>query len=129
MAYQHSKDHSAPNGEISTEDPMMILMAKLTGTSLSKPRQPIPYNLWAKEDANREAVDREFKVQRSTLKSRKGELLTLRTKITKDLYDKLPETTKQEWRKRAKDIQGDSLRNWKETLEGPPSTEPADRQR
>lgn len=104
-------------------------MAKLTGTSLSKPRQPIPYNLWAKEDANREAVDREFKVQRSTLKSRKGELLTLRTKITKDLYDKLPETTKQEWRKRAKDIQGDSLRNWKETLEGPPSTEPADRQR
>jgi len=40
------------------DDPMAILMAKLTGISLAKPRCPITYNVWGK--ANLELVKRRF---------------------------------------------------------------------
>lgn len=128
MGYQYNKDRSTPNGEVSVDDPMTIILAKLTGTSLSKPRQPIPYNLWAKEDVNRDAIDQQFKTQRVHLQTRKRELLTLRTKITKELYDKLPEETKREWRNHAKHAHNENLSDWKGILEGPPSTTPDDRQ-
>lgn len=108
---------------------MTIVMAKLTGSSISKPRQPIPYNLWAKEEANREAIDLQFKARRSNRQVSRKELLTLRTGITKELYDKLPEETKNIWRTRAKDAQAESLSSWKRIIEGPASTEPIDRQR
>jgi hypothetical protein len=58
MAYQHTKDHGALAKEPSIHDPMTMLLARLTGISLLKPRKPIPYNLWAK--ANPKIVEKEF---------------------------------------------------------------------
>lgn len=127
MSYQYSKDHGAQNGHANLDDPMVMVMAKLTGSSLSKPRLPVPHNLWAKAESNREAIERLFEVRKRSA-SRK-EYLSLRSAITRELYGKLPELEKTEWRNKAKEMHTAEVDAWRAALDSPASKEPADRQK
>ncbi|KDR65475.1 hypothetical protein GALMADRAFT_81806 [Galerina marginata CBS 339.88] len=49
FAYRHEKSHGSSDA-INPENPITILMARLTGHSTTKPRKPIAYNSWAKEN-------------------------------------------------------------------------------
>jgi hypothetical protein len=37
MTYQHNKDHGAAKKVLDMDDPMTVLLAKFTGSSISKP--------------------------------------------------------------------------------------------
>jgi hypothetical protein len=126
MTYQHNKDHGAAKKLLDMDDPMTVLLAKLTGSSVSKPRQPIPYNLWAKE--NRAVIEMEYSKERRRLNSTKGDLMKLRAGVTRKLFDALPKNVRDGWQEKAKKEHVAALKAWEERLTGSPSTDPKSRQ-
>jgi len=106
---------------------MTALIARLTGVDVAKPRQPIPFNLWAK--ANRRVIDAEYDTKYRFNKPSKSDRLKLRAQITKELYAKLSDEEKQTWADAAKREHGEATEKWDNMLHGPPSKDPADRQR
>ena len=107
------------------DDPMMILMSKLTGSTLSKPRQPIPYNLWGR--ANRELVDKQYAKDRETVDSKKW--MALRSSITRTLFKKLDRATQDHWAAVAKSEQEVAVKAWEAALKAPGSAAPAELQK
>lgn len=105
---------------------MTILLAKLTGSSISKPRQPIPYNLWAKE--NRITIEAEYNRERRRLNSNKNNLIKLRAGVTRKLFDALPEDVRDEWQSKAKLEHVQAVKAWEERLTSPALTDPKSRQ-
>lgn len=127
MAYQHTKEYSSSAKEPSFNDPMAGLIARLTGVDLAKPRQPIPFNRWAK--ANRTLVDSEYDTKYKFNKPNKSDRLKMRAQITKDLYNKLSVEEKQIWVDEVKKEYEEAMEKWNAAIRGPASTNPADQQR
>lgn len=129
LAYVHAKEHMGKKAkaQASDEDPMTVLTAKLTNTSSTKPRQPIPYYLWAA--ANSDIVDKAFEQERERQKPEKKKLVNLRSTLIRKLFLELPEDVQKEWEAKAKEEHASTLLARKEKLEGPASTAPEDRQR
>lgn len=125
--YNKTKSKSASYIAGSVNDPMSVLMSKLTGVSLTRPRLKTAYNLWGPE--NRYDIDPIF-VQRV----REGNVpvsrqAALRSSIYKEYFDALPEEEKQIWISRAEEEHQDALKKVEDALKSGPSTSPADRQR
>lgn len=106
---------------------MDILMAKLTGSSLVKPRQPIPYNLWAA--ANADIVEKALDARRWVQQPSSKKLINLRSTLTRSLFMDLPDDTRAEWEAKAKAGHAQVLADWAETIERPASTSSEYRQK
>ncbi|KAF9470292.1 hypothetical protein BDN70DRAFT_939839 [Pholiota conissans] len=127
LKYQHSKTTTLPTDvPRGIEDPMFVLMARLTGIDPKKPRRKTGYNLWAPSNrptlnalVNQRAIDMNI-----TGKKKIG----LRNKIYKEAYDELDDEEKKEWETKAKIEHEKSSAMLEASLDAPPSTEPADRQ-
>ena len=113
--------------ETSLEDLIPTLLTRLTGTDVTKPRQAVPFNLWAKE--NKTLIDKEFNKRCNYQKPNKAERLNLRASMTRELFNKLSDGEKRDWVEKAKREHKEALEKWEATLAGPASMEPADRQR
>ncbi|KDR84211.1 hypothetical protein GALMADRAFT_55824, partial [Galerina marginata CBS 339.88] len=53
LSYRHGKENSstsAPTLPTDETDPMFLLTCRLLGKSTKKPRKPITYNLWGREN-------------------------------------------------------------------------------
>ncbi len=129
MQYVYNKTKSKSTSYIagSVNDPMSVLMSKLTGVSLSRPRLKTAYNIWGPE--NRYDIDPIF-VQRV----REGNVppsrqAALRSSIYKEYFDALPEEEKQIYVRRAEEEHQEALKKVENALKSGPSTDPADRQR
>jgi hypothetical protein len=107
------------------DDPMMLLMAKLTGTNLAKPHQPIPYNLWGK--ANPKQIDPLYEKQCEG-RPRK-EWMKIRSGITRELFGKLDKSTQDYWAGVAKWEHEATMATWRNLFMTLPSTDPVDRQK
>lgn len=106
---------------------MALLISKLTGTSLAKPRQPIPYNLWAA--ANTEIVDSAHDAHCRVQQTSKKKGINVRSTLTRSLFMELPSDVRAEWEAKAKAGHAEMLASWAKTMENPVSTESEDRQR
>lgn len=106
---------------------MAVMAAKLTGTSLAKPQQTIPYNLWAVDNAGSidKAVDAQCRTQNVTKK--KG--VNVHSTITRLLFMALPPDVRDKWEARAKAEHAEAVASWTEAIERPASTNSEDRQR
>lgn len=128
MAYMHGKDHKPTQGrEPNLDDPMDILVAKLTGTALVKPRQSVAYNLWAA--AHQDIVNKSFDTKYPVLKPPKTEQLKIRAALKRSLFKKLSQEEQETWGKSAKDEHQKKLEEWQRVVAGPASKEPATRQK
>ena len=107
------------------DDPMTILMAKLTGSNLTKPRLPIAYNLWGK--AHNNLINPKFEAARAGVKHR--DWMQLHTRITRDLFNSLDKETQNRWKATAKKEHEEATAAWEAVLKGPASTRPEDRQK
>ena len=107
-----------------TTDPYAILLSKLTGVTLKKPRKPIAYNLWARE--NHKVVEFGFLAARVNLS--KKDFAGVRTKLTKVLFEDLPRAEQKEWEKKTTEHHKIALEQWELKLRSPPSVDPIDRQ-
>lgn len=106
---------------------MAILMSKLTGVSIVKPRRKTGYQIWRPTHA---AVIDSLVDERAEAENVSGrKKIGLRTKVCKELYDELDSDEKEEWELKAQEQYDETIKRIKDMLELPPSTQPLDRQK
>jgi hypothetical protein len=103
------------------------MLARLTGSSLSKPRVPIAYNVWGRH--NKQKINDTYTNANIYKPLPKNLQAAECTRITKKLFDALPLAERNKYFEMAKKEGDDKLKAWKEKLSRPPSTDPEDRQR
>ena len=103
------------------------MLARLTGFSLSKPRVPIPYNVWGR--FNKQKINDAYTNAHLYKPLPKNQQAAERTRINKALFDALPLDERKKYVEMAKKEGDEKLKEWKEKLSGPLSTDPEDRQR
>ena len=108
-----------------TDNPTVILLAKFTGSSLTKPRIPIAYNVWAR--FNKEKVDEAYAQDAKTLPIRQK--MAEWTRVIKRLFDTLLSSECTKYVKLAQKEGEEKQKLWQERLTEPPSTDPGDQQR
>lgn len=127
-------------------NPFTSLISNINGTSIAKPRKPIPYNLWAKTSS----VDIEAKLKQQVAKlvivedsdgkkkvlcsdgkkkPLRGEVLRLRGIVTRDLFAELASDFQLEWKAKADLDHSKALAAWSALAGNEPSTDPATRQK
>ena len=106
---------------------MAILMTKLTGGSIQKPRQKTAYNLWG--PAHRCFVDPVFqeRVKEGNIPAKQH--AALRSSIYKELFEELSEDERLEWTQRAEAEHQEALAKVDIALKAGASSAPEDRQR
>ena len=106
---------------------MAILVAKLTGVTVTRPRLRTAYNLWGPQ--NRCFVDPIFqeRVRNGNVPARQQ--AALRSAIYKEMFEDLPAEEQQEWAEKAEVEHRKALKKVAGPLEADPSTAPRDRQR
>jgi hypothetical protein len=126
MAYQYSKDRTLPAREFSEENPYAVLLANLSGTTITKPRKPHSFDLWAADhqDVFMPALQAAIAEQQPT----RFQLAGLRTRIKKAEFDKLPQEAKAEWHAKANEKHSKAMEVWKTSMNSGPSTAPEDHQ-
>jgi hypothetical protein len=110
-----------------TDDPAIIMLVRLTGTSLSKPWVPIAYNVWGR--FNKQKIHDAYTKAHLYKPLPKNLQAAERTRINKALFDVLPLDEHEKYIEMAKKEGDEKLKEWKNKLSGPPSTDPEDRQR
>ncbi|KAF9034123.1 hypothetical protein BJ165DRAFT_1410135 [Panaeolus papilionaceus] len=128
FAYQYLKDHDLDPLESGAENPYFALLSCLSGTGATAPHAIIPRNLWRKTaSAEIEAVVKDrAKATKANLK--KG-LAGIRATVTTELYNRLPQSERDQWKRMAEEESRVATENWKKYLAEGPSTSPKDRQR
>ncbi len=95
LQYQYSKTQSQKTTfEIGSSDPMAILMSKITGNSLQRPRQKTAYNLWGPE--HRHLIDPIFKERVREGNVPATQQAALHSSLYKELFEELPEDQRKE---------------------------------
>ena len=128
LVHQYVKEHTTDTSLLDPENPMTILMSKLTSCSTLKPRHPIPCNLWAK--AHSGPVDQQFAKKLQGLgKTHRSQLMNIRNVVVQDLYGKLDQGTRDHWICVANTLHKERLKEWQSSMSKPASTDPEDLQR
>lgn len=113
--------------ESGAHNPYRTLLHKLTGTTILKPRQKPPVNIWRK--TQRKEIDFEAKKITESENVPRSKHAAIRDRVARDMFERLPEEEKGQWIEQAKEEYDNAMLRWKEDTEGNPSTEPEDRQR
>jgi len=121
------KDQDIDPRESGAHNPYRNLLHKLTGTSIQKPRQKSPVNIWRK--TQRKEIDSEAKKIIEKDKTPPSKHAAVRDKVAREMYDLLSQEEKAQWIEQAKEEHEAAIAKWKEDTEGDPSTAPEDRQR
>ncbi|KDR66323.1 hypothetical protein GALMADRAFT_147927 [Galerina marginata CBS 339.88] len=128
MAYQYMKDHDINSMDSGLDNPFRMILHKITGIPVQRPRQRSAVNTWRK--TQRDIIEREVKLQtRKAGGVHRDKLAAFRDKIAKTMFNKLTKEEQAQWEEQAKEEQKDRLAEWKLAMESPASTEPAARQR
>lgn len=106
---------------------MAVLMSKLTGISLHRPRMKTAYNLWGPE--NRGEVDPVFVQRVRDDNVPVARQAALRSAIYKECFEALPMDQQEAYALRAEAEHKEALQKIEDALNSGPSTAPADRQR
>ena len=121
------KDQDVDPRESGAHNLYWILLHKLTGTTIQKPRLKAPVNVWRK--TQRKEIDLEAKKITEKENTPRSKHAALRDKVAREMYDLLPQEEKSQWIEQAKEEHEAAMAKWKEDTEGRPSTTPEDRQR
>ncbi|KDR83153.1 hypothetical protein GALMADRAFT_134648 [Galerina marginata CBS 339.88] len=128
MAYQYMKDHDINDMDSGLDNPYRMILHKITGVPVQRPRQRSAVNTWRK--TQREAIEHEVKLQTKKVGGvHRDKLAAFRDKIAKTMFCKLTKEEQTQWEEQAKEEQKERLVQWKRAQESPPSTEPAARQK
>ncbi|KAF9053244.1 hypothetical protein BJ165DRAFT_1523956 [Panaeolus papilionaceus] len=128
LAYQYLKDHDIDPKESGAENPYYALLCKLTGVSVGRPAKLPAANYWRKTALSEINTELEERVKRVQVNRRSG-LAGLRSTVTKDLFNQLPEAEREEWFQISKQDHSAKVAEWEERVKSGPSVDPQDRQR
>ena len=121
------KDQDIDPNDSGAHNPYRTLLHKLTGTTIQKPRQKPPVNIWRK--TQRAEIDREAKKIFAAEDTPRSKHAAVRDKLARDMYELLPPEEKAGWTEQAKEEYDVAMARWKQDTEGNPSTVPEDRQK
>jgi hypothetical protein len=112
--------------ESGAQDPYRVLLHKLTGVGIQRPRLKSAVNTWRK--SQRDDIERELR--RVVLRDRtpRSQLAKLRDSIARKIFERLPEEERKQWGEQAKEEHEAALEAWKDATTSGPSKEPTDRQ-
>ncbi|KAJ3502939.1 hypothetical protein NLJ89_g8658 [Agrocybe chaxingu] len=126
LAYQYMKDHEINPKDTGADNPYRVLLHKLTGKGLTKPRQKSGPNTWRKThtmeielETRRRAMQQGVNVKR---------LAGIREGVAKEMFAALDPFERDEWLERTKEEHDEAIKKWESDVNGPLSTAPEDRQ-
>jgi hypothetical protein len=108
-------------------NPYRSLLHKLTGTTIQKPQQKPPVNVWRK--TQRKEIDFEAKKITELGNIPWSKHAAIRDKLARDMFERLPEEEKAQWVEQVKEEYDAAVLRWKDDTEGNPSTKPEDHQK
>ena len=108
-------------------DPLTILIARLTGTKLTKPRKLVPHNLWFREPENKAKVDEEYTKQYGKGNGRLK--INQYYGIISSLFKQLPLAERNRYAAMAVSEHKQLLQDHEDSLNSPPATDPESRQK
>jgi len=121
------KDSNSDPQAAGPTNPYRVLLHKLTGVGIAKPRCKPAANIWRK--MNRDVIEAEVRSRASAEQTNPKKLAPLRETIIKRLFSDLPQEEQLDWARLAKEEHAEAVKKWKDDIVGPPSTDPEDRQR
>lgn len=127
LAYQYMKDQDIDPRDSGAQNPYRILLHKLVGTTIQKPRRQPPVNIWRK--TQRKEIDIEAKKITDNGSIPRSKHAAVRDKVARDMYEKLPEEEKAQWIEQATEEYATAMERWQEDTEANPSTASEDRQK
>jgi hypothetical protein len=110
--------------ESGAKNPYRVLLHQLTGSGNSRPRRKTARNVWCK--SHNKLID---EAMRGKPKVSRNQQAALRDKVSKGLFEKLPQVEREQWEQQAKEEHAEKLAEWEKEQQGEVSTDPADRQR
>ncbi|PBK83202.1 hypothetical protein ARMGADRAFT_1038007 [Armillaria gallica] len=125
--YQYSKMHKLLAKDSGKENPFTVLLHRLAGLSISKPRKPQAFALWVKANAAQvqEAWDQELKKKDIPAGRQAVKLNVFKGKLFKKESDEV----QQQWAAMAEEEHDDVMKEYSGKIESPVSKEPTDVQR
>ncbi|KDR67147.1 hypothetical protein GALMADRAFT_1358709 [Galerina marginata CBS 339.88] len=126
LVYRHGKQNAPSQKSLPTDpsDPMFVLTCRLLGKSVKKPRKPIPYNVWGKD--NRGAIKHAY--ASAPKDKQKQHDIGTETSLKQALFEKQPESIQKKYRKLAQKSHKEMMKEWSFNLKRPASTNPESRQ-
>ncbi len=119
--------HDLSAKESGKENPYTVMLHRLTGLSISKPRKSQAFSLWAKANSHKvlEAWNEELKTKPVACGERAAKLNAFKSK----LFKKESKEVQQEWAVMADEEHKEAIKEYNERIEAPMSKDPADMQR
>ncbi|RDB29488.1 hypothetical protein Hypma_015378 [Hypsizygus marmoreus] len=125
FAYQHSKDIGAKPKEPGLEEAWLVLLHRLTGVGLTKPRRTTAFNHWFK--ANKDFIDKEIR-KATTIDTQGRKAARNRNKVVSRLFKSLDKEQQKRWEDASFVAHQAKLAKWEIKTSGPLSTLLVDRQ-
>ncbi|SJL08303.1 uncharacterized protein ARMOST_11666 [Armillaria ostoyae] len=126
LRYQYSKMHKLSTKDSGKENLFTILLHCLASLSVSKPRKPQAFALWAKANAAQvqQAWDQELKKKNIPAGKQAAKLNTFKSKLFKKESDEV----QQQWAAMAEEEHEDTMKEYNDKIESPVLKDPADMQ-
>ena len=121
------KDQDIDPRESGAHNPYRVLLHKLTGTTIQKPRLKAPVNIWRK--TKRTEIDLEAKKITERQNTPLSRHAAVRDKVAREMYNLLSQEEQSQWIAQGKEEHVAAMEKWKADTESSPSTTPEDRQR
>lgn len=121
------KDQDIDPRDSGADNPYRILLHKLTGNTIQKPRRQPPVNVWRK--TQRKEIDIEAKKITDKDGIPRSKHAAVRDKMARDMYEMLSEEEKVQWIEQATEEYETAMMRWRNDVEGDPSTASEDRQK
>lgn len=118
------KDNDIDPKDTGAHNPYRILLAKLTGKEVGRPRTKTACNVWRK--TKREAIEEQAKLVAANTHAESKHFAALRDKIARDMFNKLPEAEKVKWHAKALEASAQIKSQWEAEKENGISTSPED---
>lgn len=126
LRYRYQKDMTDKK-DARGMDPVQVLLHRLTGVALKKPRRITARNVWEDEDedTNKRVADRlEREMKRD--KVPESDRMSRWQKIVKEEWDKLSKNQQNPWEAKSHANHKVDLKKWDDIMTSPPSRDPKD---
>jgi hypothetical protein len=121
------KDNDLDPKDSGLSNPYRVLLHRITGTSIQRPRMRSAMNVWRRT----EAPVIEAEVRRLVLEGgiSRPMVAKLREGVAKEMFLQLNEDEREGWKAKAKEEHETAIENWTNETQADPSEDPAARQR
>jgi len=121
------KDHDLDPKDSGLSNPYHVLLRRLTGSSIQRPRMRSAMNVWRRTEAP--VIEGEVRRLVSEGGITRPMVVTLRERVAKEMFLKLNQDERDGWKVQAKEEHETAFKKWTNEMQADPSEDPAARQK